>query len=140
MRRFESTPGVWMGTPSGPKLGVWVAEGRALRLAGLAGLGNLPPARGLLLPRCRAVHTVGMRFALDLVFISWPPERGASTVLATTAAVPPFRMVTGPRRPRARIAVLEARAGTLARAGLRAGARVALVPALLTSWHGGAPR
>jgi uncharacterized membrane protein (UPF0127 family) len=39
------------------------------RLLGLAGLRALPPAMGLLLPRTRSIHTVGMRFALDLVWL-----------------------------------------------------------------------
>jgi uncharacterized membrane protein (UPF0127 family) len=39
------------------------------RLLGLAGLRTLPPAAGLLLPRTRSIHTFGMRFALDLVWL-----------------------------------------------------------------------
>lgn len=39
------------------------------RLLGLAGLRALPPAVGLLLPGTRSVHTFGMRFALDLVWL-----------------------------------------------------------------------
>jgi uncharacterized membrane protein (UPF0127 family) len=45
------------------------ADSFAPRLLGLAFL-DRPPARvGLLLPRTRAVHTFGMRFALDLVWL-----------------------------------------------------------------------
>jgi uncharacterized membrane protein (UPF0127 family) len=39
------------------------------RLVGLTGLRTLPPATGLLLPRTRSVHTFGMRFPLDLVWL-----------------------------------------------------------------------
>jgi uncharacterized membrane protein (UPF0127 family) len=39
------------------------------RLLGLAGLRALPADAGLLLPRTRSVHTLGMRFALDLVWL-----------------------------------------------------------------------
>ncbi len=39
------------------------------RLLGLAWLHPLSPATGLLLPRTRSVHTCGMRFALDLVWL-----------------------------------------------------------------------
>lgn len=46
-----------------------VALSRRSRLLGLAGLLALEPERGLLLPACRSVHTVGMRFALDLVWL-----------------------------------------------------------------------
>ena len=49
------------------------ARGLRARLLGLALLRELPPAYGLLIPRCRSVHTFGMRFALDLV---WRGEDG----------------------------------------------------------------
>ena len=39
------------------------------RLLGLALLRDLPPDRALLIPGCRSVHTFGMRFALDVVFL-----------------------------------------------------------------------
>lgn len=39
------------------------------RLKGLLGAAPLPPGHGLLLERCRAVHTVGMRRAIDVVFV-----------------------------------------------------------------------
>ncbi len=46
-----------------------VACGLRARLLGLAGLERRAAAGGLLIPRCRSVHTVGMRFALDLWFL-----------------------------------------------------------------------
>ena len=52
---------------------LYVASSRASRLRGLAGLDAIPPDRALLLPCCRSVHTFGMRFALDLV---WLDEAG----------------------------------------------------------------
>ncbi|MCA3179157.1 MAG: DUF192 domain-containing protein [Burkholderiaceae bacterium] len=39
------------------------------RLKGLLGAPPLPPGHGLLLERCRAVHTVGMTRAIDVVFV-----------------------------------------------------------------------
>ena len=39
------------------------------RLRGLAGLSTIEPGEALLLRRCRSVHTLGMRFALDLVWL-----------------------------------------------------------------------
>ncbi|MGB2710692.1 MAG: DUF192 domain-containing protein [Conexibacter sp.] len=50
-------------------LDVRIAHGPRARLLGLAGLRTLPPGTGLLLPRTRSVHTFGMRFALDLVWL-----------------------------------------------------------------------
>jgi uncharacterized protein len=48
-----------------------VAEARGLRARtlGLARLDDLPAEWGLHIPRCRSVHTFGMRFALDLVWL-----------------------------------------------------------------------
>jgi uncharacterized membrane protein (UPF0127 family) len=39
------------------------------RLLGLVGLSTLPADAGLLLPRTRSIHTFGMRFALDLLWL-----------------------------------------------------------------------
>src|ERR1700741_4358634 len=48
---------------------VAVAAGIRPRLLGLARLDRAEAGRGLLIPRCASVHTFGMRFALDLVFL-----------------------------------------------------------------------
>lgn len=39
------------------------------RMRGLLGRSSLGPGAALLIERCGAVHTVGMRFALDVVFL-----------------------------------------------------------------------
>ena len=46
-----------------------VAEGRRERMRGLRGRSGLDPKEGLLLERCRSVHTFGMRFAIDVVLL-----------------------------------------------------------------------
>ena len=46
-----------------------VAASRPARLLGLALLDRRRAGAGLLIPRCRSVHTFGMRFPLDLVFL-----------------------------------------------------------------------
>ena len=71
------------------------------RLLGLAGL-RAPPACGLMLPHTRSVHTFGMRFALDLV---WLDARGRAVRIDLD--VPPRRV----RSCRAARAVLELPAG-----------------------------
>lgn len=60
-----------LGLPSTTVLGreVPVATGARARLLGLARLDRDEAGSGLLIPRCRSVHTFGMRFALDLVFL-----------------------------------------------------------------------
>ena len=80
------------------------------RLRGLALRSQPPPGTALLLPRCRAVHTFGMRFALDLVWLD-----GDGRVVRIDIAVPPRRLaacrraravveVPSPGRPGARAA------------------------------------
>ncbi len=56
------------------------------RARGLLGRRALPAGHGLLITPCGAVHTLGMRLALDLVFLDadW-------RVVRTVAAVPPWR-------------------------------------------------
>jgi len=68
-------------------LRVAVASSWRARLRGLAGLPVLPAAVGLELPRCRSVHTVGMRFALDLVWLD-----GAGVVVRVDPDVAPLRL------------------------------------------------
>jgi uncharacterized membrane protein (UPF0127 family) len=60
-------------------------------LARLLGLALLQPARagpGLLIPRCRSVHTLGMRFPLDVVFL----DRGGA-VISCRRGVRPGRLL-----------------------------------------------
>jgi uncharacterized membrane protein (UPF0127 family) len=90
--------------PGGGRL--LLAHDRRARLLGLAGLRALPPGWALLLPRCRSVHTFGMRFALDLV---WLGHDG--TPVRVDRAVAPCRV----RACRAACAVIEVPAGTGAR-------------------------
>jgi uncharacterized membrane protein (UPF0127 family) len=72
------------------------------RLLGLAGLRGVEPRTALLLPACRSVHTIGMRFALDLV---WVDDAGA--VVRVDAGVGPWRV----RSCRRATAVVETPAG-----------------------------
>jgi len=56
------------------------------RMIGLLGRRALPAGHGLLIVPCGAVHTLGMRFAIDLVFLD-----GAGHVLCCVAGVKPGR-------------------------------------------------
>jgi uncharacterized membrane protein (UPF0127 family) len=75
-----------------------VATGLRARMLGLALLDRGDAGPGLLIPRCSAVHSFGMRFALDLYFLD-----AAGGVLAVRHALPPRRFV----RCRGAAAVLE---------------------------------
>ncbi|MBX5469814.1 MAG: DUF192 domain-containing protein [Thermoleophilaceae bacterium] len=79
---------------------VAIARGPRARLAGLALADGLPPGVALALPRCRSVHTFGMRFAIDVAFIT-------PAGVEVREAVPASRVVVGPRDAHA----LETRAG-----------------------------
>ena len=78
-----------------------VARNPKERLLGLALRSET--AHALLIPRCRAVHTWGMRFRLDLYWLG--PNR---SVVRVDRAVPPWRF----RSCRGAVAVLEAPAAT----------------------------
>ena len=123
MRRFESTPFVRLQTPSGRCLHAWAAESLPARLAGLAWLRHWPDSQALLLPCCRSVHTVGMRFPIDVAFVSWPPAGGACEILALEVALPPLRIVAPRGLPRRSVAAIEAGAHVLRELGVVTGAR-----------------
>ncbi|MBS1861273.1 MAG: DUF192 domain-containing protein [Actinobacteria bacterium] len=69
-----------------------VAVGLRARLLGLALLDRAEAGSGLLIPRCAAVHTFGMRFSLDLYFLGADGE-----ILTVRHAVPPRRFVSDRR-------------------------------------------
>lgn len=48
---------------------VWVADRWWLRLRGLLGRSPLREGEGLMLEPCKAVHMVGMRYPIDVVFV-----------------------------------------------------------------------
>jgi uncharacterized membrane protein (UPF0127 family) len=88
------------------------------RLRGLLGGAPLPDGHGLLLERCRAVHTVGMRRAIDVVFV------------AADGAVLELRRGLGAGRfafCRRAHGVLELGAGDAWRLGLWAGRRIQFI-------------
>lgn len=50
-------------------LALLVAGDRRSRRRGLARLDELPAGHALLFEHCRSIHTIGMRFALDLLWL-----------------------------------------------------------------------
>ena len=101
-----------------------IARGMFERMRGLLGRPSLRPGEGLLLQPCNGVHTVGMRYPIDVLFLD---RRGR--VKRAVHALNPGRMVP---YVRGAAKAIELPAGTLARAGVRAGDEVWLVsPAAL---------
>jgi uncharacterized protein len=90
---------------------IFVAEGPWDRLVGLAGLPAMPAGAALLIPRCRSVHTFGMRFALDVLFVT---IEGRSLIVHDARyGVPARRVVRASRAARTErgLAALELAAG-----------------------------
>ncbi|MCV6613523.1 MAG: DUF192 domain-containing protein, partial [Cellvibrionaceae bacterium] len=50
------------------------------------------PAEGLLIPKCRSVHTFAMAYAIDIVYLNKHLQ-----VLSTEKDVRPWRVSIGPR-------------------------------------------
>lgn len=86
----------------GRGLRIYEASAFRARLLGLAFLGSIPAGAALHVDPCRSVHTFGMRFALDLIWLGPDGE-----VVDTDRDVQPRRM----RSCRAARSVLEMRAG-----------------------------
>jgi uncharacterized membrane protein (UPF0127 family) len=92
-----------------------LADGFLTRLRGLLGRRGLRPGEGLLLSPSSSVHTMFMRFPIDVVFL----DRGLE-VLGISADVRPWRLASrrGARH------VLELAAGEAQARGIRAGDRL----------------
>lgn len=115
------------------KLELRVASKAGERLAGLIGSSAPAPGAGLLIPRCASVHTVGMRFPIDVVFVRRPASGHEVEVLAIRESLPPWRVARVRRRrlgiPRRDVAAIELAAGEARRLGLAPGTTVsAAVP------------
>lgn len=93
-------------------LTIVVARTPAARLRGLLGRRTLPPGHGLLLVPAASIHTCGMRFALDVVFVD-----DAGRALRIAADVRPWRLASC----RGAAGALELPAGTCAARGMRRG-------------------
>lgn len=92
---------------------VALALTRAARRKGLLGKDGLARGEALWIAPCRGVHTVGMRFAIDVVALD-----ADGRVIDCVEEMAPWRL----RLPRWGTAgVLELAAGTLAAAGTRIG-------------------
>jgi uncharacterized membrane protein (UPF0127 family) len=97
-----------------------LAQSPFRRLRGLLGRSGLDPDEGLLLRPAGSVHTLFMRFPIDVVFLD--------RELAVVGAVSRLRPWRAAGRRAARV-VLELPAGTIERAGLVAGDRLTMLPA-----------
>jgi len=107
-------------TRSAVALEVEVAATRATRRRGLLGRESLGATEGLLLSPCKAVHTVGMRFPIDVIFI----DRDGRAV-RIVPALAPWRIAMSARAK----AVIELAAGQAEASDIRVGDLLYLAPA-----------
>ena len=100
-------------------LNVDLATSRAARRRGLLGRDTLGASDGLLLTPCIAVHTLSMRFSIDVIFI----DRD-SRVVRVVPDLRPWRMTACFRAH----AVIELAAGTAAATDIQVGDLLYLTP------------
>ncbi len=92
---------------------VQVADSFFSRLKGLLGRKGLKGGEGLLIIPCKQVHTKGMQFPIDVIFLT-----KFGVVIQSEESMVPGKMsryVTDARQ------VLELRSGTIAASGIRVG-------------------
>ncbi|MBC9785313.1 DUF192 domain-containing protein [Heliobacterium chlorum] len=63
---------VFLGVHGYRELDIWVTHATSVeeRQKGLLGEWALPPERGLLLTPCSQIHTVGMAFPIDVIYLT----------------------------------------------------------------------
>ena len=83
------------------------------RMVGLLNRRSLPLGEALILPGCQSIHTVGMKFAIDVIFVTrqW-------RVVAIQAALPPGKFLAPVWNA---WGVIEMASGALDGVGLRVG-------------------
>ena len=86
------------------------------RLRGLLGRTGLAAGEGMLIRPCGGVHSLGMRFAIDVIFLD-----RAGTVLRVVRDLRPWRLAPGPRGTHA---VLEIQSGWLPPSAIPEGTRL----------------
>ena len=100
-----------------PLLRLSLANRFVERLRGLLGHAMLENDRGLWIAPCGSVHTFGMRFPIDVVFVD-----RAGRVRKVAEHLPAWRIAASPGA----FAAIEMAAGSAAAAGVRLGVRLAI--------------
>jgi uncharacterized membrane protein (UPF0127 family) len=99
---------------------VYLARTFWQRLCGLLALPRLESGSGLWLEPCASVHTLGLSYPIDVVFVD-----GTGRIGRIAHAVAPWRVALAPVRC---CAVLEIPAGAASEQGLAAGNKLRLAP------------
>lgn len=86
------------------------------RTRGLVGKPSWPPEQGFAIPDCRSIHTFGMRFAIDVLWIN-----DQSIVVAISKQVKPWQLRFGPIGTKA---CIELASGEIDRLGITNGIHI----------------
>ncbi|MDA2958377.1 MAG: DUF192 domain-containing protein [Ilumatobacteraceae bacterium] len=113
MTASETSTMVWLVTEGRVLASAEMASDRASRRRGLLGRTRLEGA--FILPSCRWVHTIGMKFPIDVAYLD------ADGVVVKTVHMPRHRVGAPVWRART---VVEASAGSFGRWGVRVGDRL----------------
>lgn len=92
------------------------AHGWFSRLKGLLGTRTLHDNRGIWLKPCKSIHTMGMCYSIDVLFLD-----KKNSILKIAKQVKPFRFRLGPKYTKS---VLELAAGSVEKMGLNIGDRL----------------
>jgi uncharacterized protein len=106
-------------SPDGFTVTVHRADTAWRRMVGLLGRRMLPADEGLLLSPAWSIHTWGMRFPIDVIFLD-----RQDIVLRVAAHVAPWRLVSSWGAH----GVVELAAGSAERLGIRPGTSIGLTP------------
>lgn len=99
---------------------VEIADTRKAKRRGLLGRASLASGSAMLLPSCCAVHTVGMRFAIDVAFLD-----AGGRIRKIVRNLPPWRIAMAPGAAM----TIELAAGGLDAQAVRVGDELRVVPA-----------
>lgn len=120
MRRLEPVKSVIISaSPNGPVVRARIATSIWARFRGLMLKKSLPAGEGLLIDPCTSVHTMFMRFPIDVVFLD-----RENRVTKVVPALKPLRIAFGNGGKRA----LELPAGAAAECGIEPGAVLSVDP------------
>jgi len=95
-----------------------VPAGPRERMRGLLGRKSILDGEGMWFPRCRMIHTIGMKFAIDLVYLD-----KASEVRKVVEGLRPGRLSACLGAD----SVIELKSGAAKRLGLRRGVKLRIV-------------
>jgi len=118
-KRFEFTAALDETSRTVVAERVWRADTFVSRLVGLLGRDGLMESEALWISPCKGIHTIGMTFPIDVVFLSREMR-----VVALRENVAPWRAT---RFFRSATSVLELAAGSIRRSGVAVGDQMGFV-------------